>query len=231
MLPCSRVLQVAAVIGVAACTFAACGGAIEPTPEKTQTREAGGYAGPAQDAPVASATPSLPPPAPSGMPSEPGPSPGAPTFVKGPLGFVVRDAFSFDLFGPTADRQVRGVWLTAFASACDKTKATDGAGVLRIDFTAEAGEVPPGTYPLAVPQVGEKSTVAEVWSVSGAGCSGMASSGARLESGTVTITSSDAMGMAGSFEGTLVGPSGNQGYVAGHFVAPRCPGGRGACNP
>jgi hypothetical protein len=39
------------------------------------------------------------------------------------------------------------------------------------------------------------------------------------------------MGMAGSFEGTLVGPSGNQGYVAGHFVAPRCPGGRGACNP
>ena len=44
------------------------------------------------------------------------------TYVNGPLGFVVQDAFSFDT-GPSSNRELRGIWLTSFTPACDKTKA------------------------------------------------------------------------------------------------------------
>lgn len=153
------------------------------------------------------------------------------TYVNGALGFVVQDAFSFDT-GPSTNRELRGIWLTSFTPAYDKTKAVEGSAVLRIDFSEQADTVPPGTYPLEGPTTPDKKTAyAQVWFVTAAGCSTTGVPGAHFESGTVTITRSDATGMVGSFQGVLLDNDGNAAAVDGHFDAPRCPTGGGACTP
>jgi hypothetical protein len=153
-----------------------------------------------------------------------------PTSATGPLNWV-RDAFFVHQYGPTAARDVRGIWLTSFVGACDKTKATSGALLLRIDFSAEAGEIPVGTYPIADTFAPEPMAIATVWSVLDDGCSGQGTTQTRLVSGTVNVTSSDETGVAGTFEGSLVGATPQT--VHGTFVAPRCAtvGGEGACRP
>ena len=161
----------------------------------------------------------------------PGTSSARGTYVNGPLGFVVQDAFSFDT-GPSTNRELRGIWLTSFTPAYDKTKAVEGSAVLRIDFSEQADTVPPGTYPLEGPTTPDKKTAyAQVWFVTAAGCSTTGVPGAHFESGTVTITRSDATGMVGSFQGVLLDNDGNAAAVDGHFDAPRCPTGGGACTP
>ena len=79
------------------------------------------------------------------------------TYVNVPLGFVVQDAFSFDT-GHSTNRELRGIWLTSFTPAYDKTKAVEGLAVLRIDFSEQADTVPPGTYPLEGPTTPDKKT-------------------------------------------------------------------------
>lgn len=219
------------VAGLGALLLAACGGKLEPSSDDVQTRNAGPYAGTATADPVGSA-PRPPMPTPSGAaPSASGASRKGATYVNGPLGFVVQDAFSFDT-GPSSNRELRGVWLTSFAPACDKTKAVEGSGVLRIDFSEQADTVPPGTYPLEGPTTPDaKTAYAQVWWVTAAGCGTTGIPGAHFESGTVTITKSDPTGMVGSFQGVLVDFDGNAAAVDGHFDAPRCPTGGGACTP
>jgi hypothetical protein len=154
------------------------------------------------------------------------------TWVKGPLGFEVFDAFSFDA-GPKSNRELVGVWLTGFPNACDKNNATPGAGVLRIDFSEEHGNIPAlGTYPLQGPSPEDlKTTFAQVWWVTAAGCDQPGVPGGSFESGTVTIEKSDKTGMVGSFQGMLVIPGDDPVHIEGHFNAPRCPSGGTACTP
>jgi hypothetical protein len=229
--------------GGAGCLFAfafafafvlvACGGKIAPSSDDLQSKSAVPFGASVSGEPVGSGAraPTAAPVAapPSGTSGTAG-SRGS-TYVNGPLGFVVQDAFSFDT-GPSSNRELRGIWLTSFTPACDKTKAVEGSGVLRIDFSEQAGTVPPGTYPLEGPTTPDaKTAYAQVWFVTAAGCSTTGVPGAHFESGTVTITRSDATGMVGSFQGVLLDNDGNAAALDGEFDAPRCPTGGGACTP
>ncbi|GAC1538433.1 MAG: hypothetical protein NVS3B10_02900 [Polyangiales bacterium] len=223
-----------ACAGIAGCLAAvavvACGGKIAPSPDDNlESRSAGPYAATGTSD---VATPAHPPAStPVAVPSAATGDSHRDTWVNGPIGFVVQDAFSFDT-GPTSNRELRGVWITSFTPACDKRQAIQGSGVLRIDFSEQAGTVPPGTYPLEGPATPDaKTAYAQVWWVTAAGCGTTGTPGAHFESGTVTITKSDATGMVGSFQGILVDFDGNASPVDGHFDAPRCPTGGGACSP
>ncbi len=163
---------------------------------------------------------------------EEGPSPDAPTYFAGPLGFTVRDAYSFDRFSPTGNRQTRGIMLTSFVSACDKGKANAGTKVIHIVFSPDVEAIPPtGVYAISDTAGEGPVALAQVWTVATAGCSGMELSSRRFVSGKITLTRSDATGLEGTFEGTLVDDSVALGVVTGHFVAPRCGPYEGACNP
>lgn len=226
----SSLARAGTVGGLTAFVLVACGGKIEPSSEDLQSKGAGPYGATATADPVGSAK-HRPTSTPVAVPPAPGASRSGSTYVNGPLGFVVQDAFSFDT-GPSSNRELHGIWLTSFTPACDKTRAVQGSGVLRIDFSEQAGTVPPGTYPLEGPTTpDEKTAYAQVWWVTAAGCSTTGIPGSRFDSGTVTITKSDATGMVGSFQGVLVDNDGNAAPVDGHFDAPRCPTGGGACTP
>lgn len=160
------------------------------------------------------------------------PSPSAPTYFAGPLGFTARDAYSFDRFSPTGNRQTRGIMVTSFVSACDKAKANAGTKVLHIVFSPDVAAIPStGVYPISDTFGEGPMAIARVWTVSAAGCSGMSLDGGHFVSGNITLTRSDATGLEGTFEGTLVGETNALGVVTGHFVAPRCRPHQGACNP
>jgi len=223
-------VAIAAVAAVAALVVAACGGKIAPSSDDIESQNAGPYAGTGTSG-IIGGPAHRPASAPVTVPSPTGASHRSDTWVNGPIGFTVQDAFSFDT-GPTSNRELRGIWITSFAPACDKTQAVAGSGVLRIDFSEQADTVPPGTYPLEGPTTPDaKTAYAQVWWVTAAGCGTTGIPGAHFESGTVTITKSDATGMVGSFQGILVDFDGNSSAVDGHFDAPRCPTGGGACTP
>ena len=227
----ARVGTLGCLLTFAALAVAACGGKIEPSSDDVQSHSTGPYAGTGTSGVIGSSPVHRPASAPVAVPSATGASHRGDTYVNGPLGFVVQDAFSFDT-GPSSNRELRGIWITSFTPACDKTKAVAGSGVLRIDFSEQADTVPPGTYPLEGPTTPDaKTAYAQVWWVTAAGCGTTGTPGAHFESGTVTITKSDATGMVGSFQGVLVDFDGNSSAVDGHFDAPRCPTGGGACTP
>lgn len=232
----ARFVAVGTVGALLALLVAACGGKIAPSSDDLGTGTAGPHAGADPSGTIVGAPTHRPASAPVTVPSATGAAPNvgrgrAATWVNGPIGFVVQDSFSFDT-GPTTNRELRGVWITSFSPSCDKTKATPGSGVLRIDFSEQAGTVPPGTYPLEGPATPDaKTAYAQVWWVAAAGCGNEGTPGAHFESGSVTIERSDASGMAGSFQGVLVDFDGNSSPVNGHFDAPRCPTGGGACTP
>lgn len=209
--------------------IAACGGKIEPGAADAPITNGPGaapYGGTATANPIGSAA-GVPPSSPA-PPGAPGPSRSG-TWVNGRLGFVVRDAISFD-HGPSENRELRGIWLTGYANACSNSSWAEGSGVLRIDFSEQAGSVPPGVYPLEGPTpLDWKTAYAQVFWGTAAGCSTQGIPGAHFESGAVTITKSDAQGMVGSFQGVLVG-DGQEAAIEGHFDARRCPG-NGACQP
>jgi hypothetical protein len=219
----SSLVRAGSAGSLTAFVLVACGGKIAPSSDDLQSKSA---------VPFGAVVSSDPAGTPSGTAATPATSSArGSTYVNGPLGFVVQDAFSFDT-GPTSNRELRGIWLTSFTPACDKTKAVEGSSVLRIDFSEQADTVPPGTYPLEGPTTPDKKTAyAQVWFVTAAGCSTTGVPGAHFESGTVTITRSDATGTVGSFQGVLLDNDGNAGAVDGHFDAPRCPTGGGACTP
>ncbi len=122
--------------------------------------------------------------------------------------------------------------LTSFASACDKAKANAGTKVIYIAFSPDVEAIPPtGVYAISDAFGEGPMAIAQVWTGSTAGCSGMALDDRRFVSGTITLTRSDATGLEGTFEGTLVGQTTALGVVTGHFVAPRCGPYQGACNP
>ncbi|MEA2752467.1 MAG: hypothetical protein QOI41_6610, partial [Myxococcales bacterium] len=77
-------------------------------------------------------------------------SPDAATYVTSTVGFTVRDAYSYDRFSPTGNRQTRGIMLTSFVSACDKANANVGTRVLEVVFSAAVDPIPAvGTYPIS----------------------------------------------------------------------------------
>lgn len=225
-----RLVRVAALAALGTLAVVACGGKIAPSGDDIGRTGSGPFdaTGDVVGTPThkpASAPVTVPAPTPTGS------SHRSETWVNGPIGFVVQDAFSFDT-GPTSNRELRGVWITSFTPACDKTMAVPGSGVLRIDFSEQADTVPPGTYPFEGPSTPDaKTAYAQVWWVTAAGCGAAGTPGAHFESGSVTIDRSDATGMVGSFEGILVDFDGNSSPVDGHFDAPRCPTGGGACSP
>ena len=176
--------------------------------------------------------PSSAPPPTEDEENEEAPSPDAPTYFSGPLGFTARDAYSFDRFSPTGNRQTRGIMVTSFVSACDKAKANAGTKVLHIVFSPDVAAIPStGVYPISDTFGEGPMAIARVWTVNAAGCSGMSLDGGHFVSGNITLTRSDATGLEGTFEGTLVGQASALGVVTGHFVAPRCGPHEGACNP
>lgn len=155
-------------------------------------------------------------------------SPDSPTYVTGPLGFTVRDAVAF--YGRdyafhtcTGDGPGNppppGLLLTSFVGACDISKAKHNSRILRIDFTAAAGQIPgPGSYPLleqdAEPlPVGTCAAVQRVWG----DCATVGYEGAAFTNGFVELSKSDENGMEGTLEITTP-----NGVVSGRFVAPRC---------
>jgi hypothetical protein len=230
MLSSSSLARVGTAFALTALVLVACGGKIEPSGDDVQSKSAGPYGATATADPTGSGK-HRPTSTPVATPTVPGAPRGGSTYVNGPIGFVVQDAFSFDT-GPSSNRELRGIWLTSFTPACDKTKAVEGSGVLRIDFSEQADTVPPGTYPLEGPTTPDKKTAyAQVWWVTAAGCTTTGIPGAHFESGTVTITKSDSTGMVGSFQGVLLDTDGNAAAVDGQFDAPRCPTGGGACTP
>jgi hypothetical protein len=159
-------------------------------------------------------------------------SPEAPTYFTSTLGFTVRDAYSYDRFSPTGNRQTRGIMLTSFVSACDKAKANVGTKVLDVVFSSAVDAIPAvGNYPISDTFEDVPMAIARVWTVTSAGCSGMAQDGGHFVSGQIVITRSDATGLEGTFEGALVRQSAASVNVTGHFVAPRCAPLGGACNP
>jgi hypothetical protein len=230
MVTSSSLTRVGTLACLAVLAVAACGGKIAPSPDDIQSHSAGPYAGTGTSDVIGSPA-HHPTATPVAVPSATGPSRKSATYVNGPIGFVVQDAFSFDT-GPTSNRELRGIWITSFTPACDKTQAVEGSAMLRIDFSEQADNVPPGTYPLEGPATPDaKTAFAQVWWVTAAGCGAAGTPGAFFESGSVTITKSDATGMVGSFQGILVDFDGNSSPVDGHFDAPRCPTGGGSCTP
>jgi len=220
-------------LAVVACVVGACGGKIEQSADNSQSAGAGPLGSGSTTNPIGPTqrAPSSPQTAPTTSPVAPGSSGNAGTYVNGPLGFVVRDAFSFSS-GPSQARELHGIWMTSFTNACERQNATTGASVLRIDFSDDSGPVTPGTYPLEGPAPSDQRTAyAQVWVVTAAGCSAEGDPGAHFESGSVTIEKSTENGIVGSFHGVLIDNDGNEGTIDGHFDAPRCPSGSNSCTP
>lgn len=175
------------------------------------------------------------PPAQESPPEESNVSPDSPTYVTGPLGFIVRGArsysgspYPFDMCGyytTTADtRTARGILLTSYPDACTRATVPDGGRILRIDFTAEAGDVPaPGTYPITY-GVNDSAACSGIQTAFGAGCSGVNGGGDNHATGTLELSKSDETGMEGTFELNF-----GSGVVTGRFVAPRCAEGTSVC--
>ena len=97
-------------VGILGClavlAVAACGGKIAPSSDDIQSHSAGPYAG-TGTSDVIGGPAHRPTSAPIAVPSATGASHRSATYVNGPLGFVVQDAFSFDT-GPTSNRELRG---------------------------------------------------------------------------------------------------------------------------
>ena len=205
----------------------ACGGESVPDAEGSPS-DATSHAIPIVEAKVPDSTPSQ-----SAPPEEENVPPDSPTYVTGPLGFIVRDARAFvgsryvhDMCGqPSDDRHVIGILLTSFVGACDRANAKNGDGVLRIDFTAESGSIPaPGSYALPGEpgDLHEPAACGKVWRAMKDACAdGVIMRGPRILGGQLELSRSDEDGMEGVFE-IMVERAGVQGLVTGRFVAPRC---------
>lgn len=161
--------------------------------------------------------------------------PDSPTYVTGPLGFIVRGASSYsgsaypsDMCGfyssPENTRTARGILLTSYPDACTRATVPDGGRILRIDFTAGAGEVPaPGTYAITS-GVDGAAACGGTQTAAGVACSTVSAHDGNHASGTLELSKSDATGMEGTFELNF-----GAGVVTGRFVAPRCADGASVC--